>query len=250
MKVRGKKKGGGEGGARWLTTFNDLMTNLMVFFLLLFSMGHISTAKNKDFTRALQSGLGVLLEGEQVEVIVVDEGGYGGGGESKAEGDLHGGGELSAQPQIDSSFLSEGAESLASRVQGLEELKGISTKETRRGLLIRLENEIFFDSGKAEIREGALTALEKVGAIIKDIPNNVRVEGHTDNVPINTDRFPSNWELSTHRALAVVRYFIENGGVDPARLSAAGYGESRPVAPNDSSADRVRNRRVEILLVK
>lgn len=248
MKVRGKKKGGGEGGAKWLTTFNDLMTNLMVFFLLLFSMGHISTAKNKDFTRALQSGLGVLLEGEQVEVTVVDEGGY--GGETVAEGDLQGGGELSAHPQIDSSLLSEWTESLASRVQGLEELKGISTKETRRGLLIRLENEIFFDSGKAEIREGALTALEKVGAIIKDIPNNVRVEGHTDNIPINSDRFPSNWELSTHRALAVVRYFIENSGVDPARLSAAGYGESRPVAPNDSSADRARNRRVEILLVK
>lgn len=248
MKVREKKKSGGEGGAKWLTTFNDLMTNLMVFFLLLFSMGHISTAKNKDFTRALQSGLGVLLEGEQVEVIVADEGGYGGG--TEAGGDLQGGGELSSKTQIDSTLLFEGADSLASRLQGLEELKGISTKETSRGLLIRLENEIFFDSGKAEIREGALTALEKVGAIIKDIPNSVRVEGHTDNVPIKTDKFPSNWELSTHRALAVVQFFIDRAGVEPARLSAAGYGESRPVAPNDSIADRARNRRVEILLVK
>ena len=244
MKARVKKKGGGEGGAKWLTTFNDLVTNLMVFFLLLFSMGHISTAKMKDFKRALQSGLGILLEGEQVEVIVIDEGGYGGGYADSS------GWELGAGPQSGSPLLAEGTESLAARVKGLEELKGITTRETGRGFLIRLEDEIFFDSGKAEIRPGALTSLEKIGSLIKEIPNNVRVEGHTDNVPIKTDKFPSNWELSTHRALAVVQFFIDMAGVDPARLSAAGYGESRPIAPNDSNADRARNRRVEILFVK
>ncbi len=139
---------------------------------------------------------------------------------------------------------------MASRVKRLEELKGITTRETRRGILIRLENEVLFDSGKADIKPAAIQSLDKIAEILKDIPNSIRVEGHTDNIPINTERFPSNWELSTQRALAVVSYLIEKVGIDPARLSAAGYGESRPLVANDSAAARARNRRVEILVVR
>lgn len=246
-RLKKKKEQQGKSMA-WLTTFNDLVTNLMVFFLLLFSMGHISTAKMKDFKRALQSGLGVLLEGEEVEVTIVDQGGFGGGvafGPQEAKP-----GEGGDLPDGISGGMEVAAAELASRVKGLEELRGITTRETKRGLLIRLESEIFFDSGKADINPAALPAIEKIGEVVRNVPNDIRVEGHTDNVPIKTDAFPSNWELSTARALAVVRYFIERSGISPARLSAAGYGESRPVADNDTSPGRARNRRVEILLVK
>ena len=89
----------------------------------------------------------------------------------------------------------------------------------------------------------------RVADIIKEVPNDVLVEGHTDNLPINTPEFPSNWELSTARATRVIRYFIENENIDPDRLSASGYSEYQPLRPNDTPENRAENRRVEIVLL-
>ena len=91
--------------------------------------------------------------------------------------------------------------------------------------------------------------MDKVAAVIQNIRNPVRIEGHTDNVPIATRRFPSNWELSTARAVQVLKYFIAAGEIDPSRLSAVGYGEAKPVLPNNTPENRTKNRRVEIVLV-
>ena len=108
---------------------------------------------------------------------------------------------------------------------------------------------MLFDFGKAAINPGGLDFLNKLAALIQKVPYPVRVEGHTDNVPIRTVRFPSNWELSIARAVSVVKYFAESGKINPQRLSAVGYGETRPLMPNDSTTNRARNRRVEIVLV-
>jgi chemotaxis protein MotB len=93
-----------------------------------------------------------------------------------------------------------------------------------------------------------MNLLEKVSRIIKPIGRRIRVEGHSDNVPIATTRYPSNWELSTERAINVVKYFIRQGQIDPRLLSAVGYADVKPRASNDSKAQRAKNRRVEIIL--
>ena len=107
-----------------------------------------------------------------------------------------------------------------------------------------------FDLGQADLKPEALEILDHLAEVLKQIPNPVRVEGHTDNWPINNERFPSNWELSTARATNVVRQLIEEHGLDPSSFRPRGYGEYRPLAPNDTEDNRALNRRVDIVLLR
>ena len=122
---------------------------------------------------------------------------------------------------------------------------------TERGLVITFISEIFFDSGKAEIRTDGKPSLAKVAEVLNKqvIDSNVAVEGHTDNDPIKHSNWESNWELSSARALAVLHYLVDEGSVNPKRLSANGYGEYHPVAPNDTLQNKQKNRRVEIVIL-
>lgn len=122
---------------------------------------------------------------------------------------------------------------------------------TERGLVLTFLAEVFFDSGKAIIKNDAKVSLAKVSEVLnKDVPDSpVAVEGHTDNVPIKYSGWKSNWELSTARALAVVHYFIDEGKISPQRMSANGYGEFRPVASNEDPKTKQQNRRVEIVIL-
>ncbi len=125
-------------------------------------------------------------------------------------------------------------------------------KQVRDRLTITLVDRVLFDSGRAQVKPDGLKVLKRVSDILKHVRDKqIRIEGHTDNVPIGTqlrDRFPTNWELSTARASSVVRYLIEQGGVNRASLSAVGYAENRPVASNDGEKGRAANRRIEIVL--
>ena len=131
--------------------------------------------------------------------------------------------------------------------EGLE--AEVTLRADRRGVIIEIKDTILFDPGKAELKKNSREILDKITLLIQEFENKIIIEGHTDNVPINTYRFPTNWELSAIRATTVVRYFIEERGVDPERLSVAGYGEYQPIAPNDSPENRSLNRRVNILIV-
>jgi chemotaxis protein MotB len=128
----------------------------------------------------------------------------------------------------------------------------IKVTQFRDLLTVNLVEKILFDSGRAEIKPRGLEILKRVGDILKGVPDKVvRIEGHTDNVPIGAalrPRFPTNWELSTARATVVARFLQDKVGLDPTRLSATGYGEYRSVAPNDSEEGRAQNRRIEIIL--
>lgn len=119
-----------------------------------------------------------------------------------------------------------------------------------RGLVITFVAEVLFDSGKAKLKEESLPIMDKVVRILQEeVPDNdIGVEGHTDNQPIKYSKWDSNWELSVHRALSVLRYFEEQG-VNPVRLSVSGYSEYRPVGSNDTSEGRQLNRRVEIVIL-
>jgi chemotaxis protein MotB len=123
----------------------------------------------------------------------------------------------------------------------------IEIQQLREGLRLNLAQEVLFSSGSAEVNASGRAVLGKVAERVRELPHDVEVQGHTDNVPIHSQRYPTNWELAGARASRVVR-LLEEKGVAPGRLSAVSHGEYAPVAPNDSAAGRARNRRIEITL--
>ena len=229
----------GTGTSGWLTTFNDLVTLLMVFFVLVFSTSSIDTNRLKDFSGALQSGFGVLQQGRQAPVQVVDS----------DQPIRHDAGQQ--QPAVEDlpAPASKDADEIVHRFRALEELAGIQVTSCEQGILITVEGNILFDFGKADLHLRSAALLGKIADAIRTGNDPVRIEGHTDNVPIQTRRYPSNWELSTARAVQVLRYFVEQQSLAPARFSAVGYGDARPRFPNDTAEHRSKNRRVEIILV-
>lgn len=119
----------------------------------------------------------------------------------------------------------------------------------REGLVVSLKEMGFFDSGSAIIRPGSLDAISRLAGVLKQRPESLRIEGHTDNIPIHTSRFASNWELSTSRATELIQLLITKYGIPPGHLSAAGYGEFHPVAANDSAEGRAQNRRLDVVIL-
>jgi chemotaxis protein MotB len=214
-------------GQGWLTTFNDLATLLMVFFVLLFAMGSLDVRRFKNFQNALQSAMGVLHEGRRVPVGLVSE-------EMKIE-----------TPSTETSQAPTDANDPLEQIQ---QTHGLEAKYTPRGIQLTLNDSLLFRSGSATLTTDGENLLQRVSRIIKPIGRRVRVEGHSDNVPIATARYPSNWELSTARAVNVVKYFVQQGRIDPGLLSAVGYADVKPRVSNDSEAQRAKNRRVEIIL--
>ena len=133
-----------------------------------------------------------------------------------------------------------------------EEIKNgeIRLKRLHEKLIINIDDTISFDSGSAKLKDNVLMALDKISAILsKYSENNIIIEGHTDNVPIIAGRFSDNWQLSTERALSVLRYLLKNASLDPLRVCAAGYGEFHPIVSNDTPENRSLNRRVDIVVV-
>ncbi len=125
----------------------------------------------------------------------------------------------------------------------------VNLKIGPRGLVISLKDTEFFDSGSASVRPDSMPLLDNIAQAIDKYSNSIRIEGHTDNIPIKTSQFPSNWELSTARATNIVHYLIKNFGITPDRLSAVGYGEFRPIADNSTEEGRQKNRRVDIVVL-
>jgi len=115
---------------------------------------------------------------------------------------------------------------------------------------IILPSPVLFDSGSAVLKDSTKAPLHQIAEIIRSIPSSVIVEGHTDNVPIKSAEYDSNWELSSARSFSIIRYLSDEEHLDPALLSALGYGEFRPVAPNDTNENRAKNRRIEINILK
>lgn len=210
-----------------MTTFNDLTTLLMVFFVLLFSMGSLDVKRFKHFQNALQSAMGILDEGRHAPVGIISEQTV-----------------LPVQSENDPTAKRDGVSSGSD----LDETYGIEAQYTAKGIHLTLDDQLLFDSGSDRLKPGGADLLSKVARIIKPLQRMVRVEGHTDNRPIATPQFPGNWELSTARAISVVKYLIDPGGIAPQYLSAAGYGDSRPRAANDTEINMAKNRRVEIIL--
>jgi len=192
-------------------------------------MGSIDTKKLKTFQGSLQSGLGILMEGTKTNISIVER------DQSPPE---------TSPEEYEEALNNE----IEKSIDSLNSETGVFADCTSDGIHITLGEDLLFASGKADIDPAAFPILERITAIIKKVPHSIRIEGHTDNDPIRTRRFPSNWELSTSRAIHILKFFIDMGKINPTRLSAVGYGESRPLVTNDSDEQKAKNRRVEIIL--
>ena len=222
----------------WLCTFNDMTTLLIVFFVLLFSMSDVKTEGKDVLAKALRAGIGVLGKGQKTEISspsifepIVDP--------DPAE-DSDDAGKADRE--------NKNRQFLEKMRDALKDMGGADVVFSLDGIMINLSDKTLFNVGSADLLPGSYALLDRVIGMIKDIPVQIRVEGHTDNIPIYTRRFPSNWELSMARSLSVVHYFQDKGKFIPSRLSAAGYGEMKPIASNDTDEGRSANRRVEIFL--
>ena len=217
-----------EGLPPWLATFGDLMSLLLCFFVLLLSF---STMKQDDFEKAvgsLQGALGVL-PGEPVLTSPI-----------KLHLPITKGDITEARPTI-----KEAKAEIEKEIQQEGQQENVEVIQSEEGITIRIKDNALYDSGKAEIKAEILPLLNRIGGVIARLPNPIEVEGHTDDKAISTDEFPNNHWLSSSRALGVLDVFRGEVGIAPERLTAIGYGEFRPLLPNDTDENRGANRRVE-----
>jgi chemotaxis protein MotB len=225
------------GGSEWLATYGDLVTLLLCFFILLYSMSIMDIEKFRKAAGSLNS-MGVS---EQT------------GSMSSEVGDT-----ISDFDVYNAIEVKEEMDDIYTKVKEVVDSKGLAedvqVEKVGPGVLLRFKDEILFDPGQADLKTNAKNVLQKLGEILRAHNKNIRIEGHTDNVPISNSRFRSNWELSAARAIGVVKYFTEEltaeQMIDPKKFEVSGYGEYHPIAPNDSAQNKQKNRRIEITILK
>jgi chemotaxis protein MotB len=240
---------------RWLISYADFITLLFAVFVTLYAMSQTDKRKMDQLVASLRESFGYVKTGASSERMNVVEST-----------------DLRSIPSIRQQVLTPGIRTTGksprngythASLKDFREVKiaidghlkkygaqnKVSVDVTKRGLVVTLKEAGFFDSGDAAVKPEALPLLEMVAGSLANYSNPIRIEGNTDNVPINTGRFRSNWELSTARATNIVHYLIEKYHFQPEKISAVGYGEFRPVADNGSDAGRTRNRRVDIVLL-
>lgn len=235
---RDRKGQAAEGGhdERWVISYADLVTLLLGFFIILYASAEVDARKLEDLSVGLAQAFNVpVKEGSGSGSILFD------GGAGLIPGHINTG-RIELDLEAISRALQEGVD--RSGVTG--ELR-LSADEDR--ITIRLADNLIFPPASADIRPEALGLLRVIGDVVSDYPNEVRIEGHTDNVPVGTDRYPSNWELSSARATAVLRFLVEETDIGGEQVFAAGYGEYRPIAPNTTPEGRALNRRADVVLL-
>ena len=254
---RRKKEPENEGGMeRWLITYADLITLLMIFFILMYTMSQVDARKYA----AVANSLSVVLTGQALSVLETQgpslvEGISGqqvpeGPGAAPAQQ-----GELDEVKQMIAEFIkTKDMEASQGEAQGNAAVTKLSDHiivyEQERGLVISFKDTLLFASASDQLTPRAQMIIREIGSTLVKLPNYIRVEGHTDDVPINTGKFPSNWELSALRASNVVHVLSEDAGIPAERMSIIGYGEYRPLVANEDTISRAMNRRVDIVILK
>jgi len=238
---------------RWLVSYADFVTLLFAFFVVLYASAQVDRERALQLSDAIRSGfqqLGVF-QGERPDQPGASPWAWGGGPtQSVGPAELK---KLSSQPATRGNATEDFAgirreleQALASQIQRNEVVLHMEPD----GLVVTLREIGFFDSGSATIKPGAQAAFARVASILRAHARALRIEGHTDNVPIHTAQFASNWELSTARATGMVKSLVDNYGISPALLSAAGYAEYHPASANDTTHGRALNRRVDLVILK
>jgi len=225
-----KQDSEGSAGGGWEIVYSGFVLILLCFFIMLSSFSSMEEAKIMRFVKSFVAAVGILPGGLKFD-----------SGSTVLPG--------SAEMVDSSDELAQIFAELEEVSERLKKENDITLAYSSKGLVMRLSDRALFEVGVAAISPQAIPLLKKVGETIAGTDFEVRIEGHSDDLPIKTAQFPSNWELSTARAVNVLRYFLEIGGISSQRLSAVGFGEFQPVVPNNSTAHRAQNRRVEIIFL-
>ena len=218
----------------WMVTFADLIMLMLTFFVLLLSMSSMDKKRLKEMFSHLTQATGVLEFAGQQQI-----------GFSNFVQKYN---EFSTKLMLDMDLLNKlflPAVPAQANMEDIEKLVNIS--DDVRGIVITFQEEILFGSGEVAVRKQALSVLDSIAESIASCSNAMLIMGHTDNVPIRSRLYESNWELSLHRGLTILDYFLEEKQLPPSRFSVGGYGPSRPVSSNATPEGRASNRRVEIV---
>ncbi|SFC40537.1 chemotaxis protein MotB [Alkalibacterium subtropicum] len=253
--ARKRKKAAQAGSPAWMATYSDLMSLLLTFFILLFSMSVVSEERFREVAESLR----MALIGSSSDAILDHSGNSDGDYAFEEYGDLSEFEDVDAgdlEP-VESVMLQDTVpeevldlyETVTNymQVEGLE--SDITLSRDQEGVYIDIQEAILFDPGSATLKTSGRETIGSLAGLFDLFDNEIIVEGYTDDIPMSNRRFPSNWELSVERAVSVLRYLSEEYSVEPTRLSARGYGEHHPVVPNDSRENRAQNRRVNIVIV-
>ena len=227
------------GRDRWLLSFADFLTLMLALFIVLYASAQLDSERNRNLIQGLQSA---FFFDESTPTLVPVDG---------HASDIQPVPEIIPGPITPQNQLKEDlAHELEVQKQRLGRDPGMSLYETERGIVVSLASAEFFPAGGVEIPPERKAILAALAPLLAAGSMPLSFEGHTDDQPIESDRYPSNWELSSARAASVARFFIEEHGIDPRRVATVGYAEFRPFVRNDGSANRSLNRRVEIVLLR
>lgn len=219
---------------RWLVSYADFITLLFAFFTSMYAISSVNEGK----FRVLSESLSVAFNPSLFTSSKVMD-----GPRFVKEQRSH-------EVQAASSMSSNNYQKIQSALKKLETDKRLALVVDEQRITIRLTESSLFEGGTDRLLPEATEVLDEIAVVLKDLPNSLRVEGHTDNIPVRTAQYPSNWDLSSARAIRILKYFFEVHGFDPSKLSAAGYGEFRPVETNDTPSGRAKNRRVDIMVMQ
>lgn len=225
--------------AEYMLTYGDMMTLLLCFFVLLFSFSSIDAKKFQAIMESFSGALGVLDGGTTVQDSPVLDSGL-------------------KDDKTSSEVLEmQNFQSLEKTIQNYLEQNNltdeVSVLNEEAGLLLRFQDNILFDTGSDQLKPQALNIISYISQLLNAQEFNdkfISIEGHTDNIPVSSTKFPSNWELSVARSSNVVRFLVQQNEIDPQRISAAGYSEYHPVSDNSTASGRSQNRRVDIMILK
>ncbi len=225
--AREKKKKGGDapGAPAWMVTFSDMVTLLLCFFVLLLSMANMDQVKFLKVANSMRSAFGVVGDRDALDLspAIIETG------------------------VTNEDLVQRVYKRIESQLNRLTLNKDVELVKDRGAVVLRINSAVLFDVGESSLKPQAFPVLKRVAELVRPLPLHLRVEGHTDD-SVFAGRSISNWDISMFRSIAVVKFFAENQLLPLDRMSAAGYGDQHPVAPNDTPENRALNRRVEFVL--
>lgn len=242
MKKKNKKPDEGPSAERWMLSYADFMTLLMIFFVVMYAMSQVDQTKYNKLSQSLSIAMGggkTIIGADNTSSVkdsvkTVDK---------PTESD-----QSEEQVKMEANKLKQLKKQVDSYLAANGLSQSVSSQIDERGLVVSLSNTLFFDTGKAEIKPEIQNTLMGIGKMINQMGNSIRVEGHTDNVPISNNEYASNWQLSCARAANVTQFLQNKVGIKPEKLTSVGYGEYRSVTDNSTDANRAKNRRVDIII--
>ncbi|MEZ4651861.1 MAG: flagellar motor protein MotB [Candidatus Eisenbacteria bacterium] len=246
-----------EGAPAWMATFADLSTLLLTFFVLLFTFAELDAKKFELAAGSLRKAIGAasssssMLEFSNTTLMpeLFEEPATSLPQTPEEQALYEQAMEYLQHEEERANIKEEVAEVISGVLDGLEFEDDIEVESTSRGVVVKVKDQLFFDTGGSTLISKGSSVLDAIGDIAADYPAGVAIEGHTDDLPIGGDRFKSNWELSAARAAAALEYLTDERKVDPNKLQIRGYAHTRPIAPNDSPEGRAQNRRVEFVFL-